>query len=131
MWIKDDFDVARTRKIHHLVLEAFVGPRPDGLETCHNDGVPANNWLTNLRWDTKPNNAKDRRVHGTDFQANKVTCSRGHEFREGNLVSRPGNHRSCLACHNTRSKLYGQDYTEEEFQATADVYYESSLNKFK
>jgi hypothetical protein len=48
-----------------LVLRAFVGPCPPGMESCHNDGVKCNNVLTNLRWDTRRGNAKDRRSHGT------------------------------------------------------------------
>jgi hypothetical protein len=37
------------RYVHHLVLEAFVGPRPEGLVCCHWDGDPGNNRLENLR----------------------------------------------------------------------------------
>lgn len=37
------------RYIHHLVLEAFVGPRPPGLICCHWDGDPTNNRVENLR----------------------------------------------------------------------------------
>lgn len=51
-------------RVHHLVLLAFVGPRPDGQEGCHFDGNPANNSATNLRWDTHDNNSKDRKAHG-------------------------------------------------------------------
>lgn len=53
------------RRIHRLVIEAFVGPRPDGMECCHNDGNPANNQLRNLRWDTSKNNHADKIRHGT------------------------------------------------------------------
>lgn len=53
------------RRVHRLVLEAFVGPCPPGMEACHNDGNPANNALTNLRWDTRQANAADRSLHGT------------------------------------------------------------------
>jgi DNA-binding CsgD family transcriptional regulator len=52
-------------KVHHLVLNAFVGPRPEGTECCHNDGNPANNRLENLRWDTRRANHADRELHGT------------------------------------------------------------------
>src|SRR5688500_4928598 len=38
-------------RIHRLVLMAFVGPCPAGMEGCHNDGNPLNNALDNLRWD--------------------------------------------------------------------------------
>jgi hypothetical protein len=50
--------------VHVLVLEAFVGPRPEGMEGCHGDGNPANNNVQNLRWDTPQNNWKDRKRHG-------------------------------------------------------------------
>lgn len=51
--------------LHKLVLTVFVGPCPPGMEGCHNDGNRANNFLTNLRWDTKINNWKDRYKHKT------------------------------------------------------------------
>jgi len=47
------------------VLESFVGPCPEGMECCHNDGNPSNNFVENLRWDTRSNNQKDRESHGT------------------------------------------------------------------
>jgi hypothetical protein len=50
----------RRRAIHQLVLEAFVGPRPPGMEGCHNDDNPANNHISNLRWDTHAENMRDR-----------------------------------------------------------------------
>jgi hypothetical protein len=53
------------RYVHHLVLEAFVGPCPDGLEGCHEDGDPTNNHHTNLRWGTRKSNMEDRTRHGT------------------------------------------------------------------
>ena len=49
-----------TTFVHCLVMEAFVGPRPAGMECCHNDGNSLNNWLDNLRWDTPRANAHDR-----------------------------------------------------------------------
>lgn len=52
-----------TRQVHQLVLEAFVGPRADGMDACHNDGDPANNRLSNLRWDTHSENMLDRVWH--------------------------------------------------------------------
>ncbi len=57
----------RTYRVSNLVLLAFVGPRPDGMQACHfPDPDPANNRLSNLRWDTaSANQGHDRRVHGT------------------------------------------------------------------
>jgi hypothetical protein len=51
--------------VHALVLEAFVGPRPDGLVACHNDGTRTNNALSNLRWDSYSGNEADKVRHGT------------------------------------------------------------------
>jgi hypothetical protein len=41
-----------TRLVHHLVLETFVGPRPRGMQSCHNNGVRTDSRPENLRWDT-------------------------------------------------------------------------------
>lgn len=46
-------------KVAHLVLEAFVGPRPEGTEACHNDDNPRSNILSNLRWGTHKSNVAD------------------------------------------------------------------------
>jgi hypothetical protein len=56
----------RNRYVAHLILEAFVGPRPEGLEACHNDGDLGNNRPDNLRWDTHAANIADKLKHGTD-----------------------------------------------------------------
>lgn len=63
-------------RVHRLVLEAFAGPCPDGLEGCHNDGNPANNALPNLRWDTPKANQADRIRHGTDIRGERVNTAR-------------------------------------------------------
>lgn len=53
------------RPVHRLVLHVFVGPCPDGMQCCHNDGNKTNNKLENLRWDTPHANAMDKYKHGT------------------------------------------------------------------
>lgn len=54
------------RTVCRLVLAAFVGPCPKGMESCHfPDRNPANNSLKNLRWDTRKNNHADKIIHGT------------------------------------------------------------------
>src|SRR5262249_22941752 len=58
-------DERHLRYVHRLVLEAFVGPCPNGMEACHNDGNPSNNVLSNLRWDTRKANQEDTFKHGT------------------------------------------------------------------
>lgn len=55
---------SRIFRVHRLVLEAFVGPCPDGMETRHRDGDPTNNRLSNLCWGTPAENAEDKKSQG-------------------------------------------------------------------
>lgn len=50
----------RLHLVHRLVLEAFVGPCPEGMEACHGDRGPTDQRIQNLRWDTHCGNMKDR-----------------------------------------------------------------------
>ena len=54
-----------TIKVANLVMLAFKGPAPGGMEVCHDDGIRANSALRNLRYDTPRSNAADRVRHGT------------------------------------------------------------------
>jgi hypothetical protein len=58
----------KTYTVSRLVLFAFVGPCPEGMECCHNDGNHTNNQVDNLRWDTPKENQADRAKHGTSNQ---------------------------------------------------------------
>jgi uncharacterized protein (DUF433 family) len=62
--------------IHTLVLQSFVGPRPEGYEACHNDGNTQNNSIENLRWDTHRRNEQDKRAHGTSPAGEKNGSSK-------------------------------------------------------
>ncbi len=50
--------------VSQLILVAFVGPCPPGMEVCHGDGDASNDALTNLRWGTRQSNMDDRTRHG-------------------------------------------------------------------
>lgn len=65
----------KERQVSHLVLEAFVGPRPKGYNACHNNGNQKDNRLVNLRWDSTINNAGDKRAHGTHLEGEAVHLS--------------------------------------------------------
>lgn len=54
-----------SRPIHRLMLETFIGPRPDGLECRHLNGNKQDNRLSNLCWGTRSENEKDKVRHGT------------------------------------------------------------------
>ena len=51
-------------KVHRMVLEAFVGPCPDGMECRHLNNDPTDNRLENLAWGTKAENGADRAENG-------------------------------------------------------------------
>jgi outer membrane receptor for monomeric catechols len=59
------------RSVHTLVLEAFRGPAPKGMEGAHNDGNSLNCALSNLRWDTHQANVADQVRHGTQPRGEK------------------------------------------------------------
>jgi hypothetical protein len=52
------------RKVHHLILETFVGPRPDGMEAAHLNGDARDNRAENLQWVTHTENCRQRMEHG-------------------------------------------------------------------
>ena len=49
---------ATYKLVHRLVLETFVGPCPEGMQTLHHDDDPNNNCLSNLSWGTPIDNHK-------------------------------------------------------------------------
>ena len=63
-----------------LVAAAFIGPRPEGLQVCHNDGDVRNNHVANLRYDTPKGNNDDKYDHGTAGQ--KLTAEQAIEIYE-------------------------------------------------
>ena len=92
-------------KVHQLVMEAFVGPRPEGLEVCHYDGDGSNNRLDNLRYDTRAANQQDRLRHGRHNMANKTHCPADHEYTPENTYMYRGE-RICRACLLPRNREY-------------------------
>jgi len=55
----------KRKRIHQLVLETWIGPRPDGKVACHRDGNSLNNKLSNLYLGTHTENERDKIRHGT------------------------------------------------------------------
>jgi hypothetical protein len=95
--------VKRTLHVHRGVLDTFVGPCPDGMECCHNDGDPGNCAVSNLRWDTHSANIFDQVKHGTHRNARKTHCKRRHEFTPGNTM-RGTTGRACRKCHYAQKR---------------------------
>ena len=51
--------------VHVLVLLAFKGKRPRGMQARHLNGTSTDNRLANLVWGTPTENYADMRLHGT------------------------------------------------------------------
>jgi hypothetical protein len=92
-------------KLHYfnvpiLVLIAFKGPRPPGMECCHKDDNPLNNHVDNLYWGTRDQNREDAirngkilfgdshpRMKFTDENVFQIT----QRYKPGNIKGRRGN----------------------------------------
>ena len=96
-------------QVHHLVLEAFVGPRPDGLEGCHWNDDPTDNRLVNLRWDTRSQNTADSVRNGTHAMANKTHCPQRHPYTPENTYVYPAGNRSCRECRRAYREAHYED----------------------
>ena len=77
-------------RVHQLVLEAFIGPRPPGMECCHEDGSAGNNHADNLRWDTHASNEMDKIGHGTSNRGGRNGQSKLTENQILPIIARLG-----------------------------------------
>lgn len=97
-------DMKVSKKVHHLVLETFVGLRPtEGHESAHLDGDILNNRLDNLKWVTHIENENHKKKHGTLLRGEKATCVKLNEeqVREIKQLLREGK-----LSHNMIAKRY-------------------------
>jgi len=62
--------------VHRKVLETYAGPCPRGMEACHKDGNRLHNHVSNLRWDTREENSKDKIKHGTMIRGEQSNLSK-------------------------------------------------------
>lgn len=94
------------KRVHRLVLEAFVGPCPSAQEGCHENGDPGDNRRGNLYWGTKPENALDQVRHGTHFRANLTHCPYEHALADPNLITALASKgkRKCWSCYVIRQR---------------------------
>lgn len=115
----------RLWRVHRLVMLAFVGSCPEGMEVCHENGDPTDNRLGNLRYDTHSSNMLDRNEHGTCHYRKKTHCPRGHLLNMPNLVAGKWKigHRTCLSCNRTSARVSTNPELRSNWQSIADSYY--------
>ena len=105
-------DGNKTTLVHHVVLKTFNCDKPLNLECCHNDGNYKNNYIGNLRWDTRKSNIADSVKHGTfkrdsgnDCVSSKLTESDVLEIRE--LIIKGITHRKIGEMYNVHHSTIG------------------------
>ena len=86
----------KNAKIHVLMMLAFVGPPPDGMEIRHLDGS-RNPRLENMAYGTHKQNGEDAAKHGVNKRGRKPRCIHGHLYDEANTYTWHGQ-RQCRAC---------------------------------
>ena len=121
------------RLVAHLVLEAFVGPRPPGMCALHGRRGLASDELSNLRWGTHSENNLDRVRDGTDPKRNRTHCPRGHLLVPPNLTKRHADRglRTCRACGYAASAAWRARRSGKPFErdSYADARYERIMSK--
>lgn len=102
--------------VHRLVMRAFVGPCPDGMVVCHNNGSSDDNRLANLRYDTPAENTRDIIRHGRNPYANATHCPKGHPYDDVNTRITPKGHRRCRACHRSWESARYRDGRKPDYR---------------
>lgn len=107
----------KTRSIHQLVLETFVGQRPSSVHvTRHLDGNASNNFIYNLAWGTVKQNTEDAFKHGTRFQPRGSQCGTA-KLTENEVLS-------------IKQLLIDKTYTQRKITAMFNVC-ENSISQIK
>ncbi len=120
-------DARWSARVHVLVMLAFVGPCPEGMQVRHLDGDPANNrWAPgneeetralggNLIYGTPKENCEDRdERHGRNGHANKACCGTcGLPYDEANTYVNPAGSRCCRNCVRESGRRHEQANRED------------------
>lgn len=105
-----------SRKIHRLIVEAFIGEIPEGLCVNHKDGNKANNNLDNLEVVTHLENMRHAYKLGlikiqkntllAQINKSKTHCPHGHLYDNLNTYITKQGHRLCRTCGKLNKRRY-------------------------
>lgn len=118
--------VVRSCKVHQLVALAFIGPRPQGTETCHTNDIRTDNRPINLRYDSHSENARDHVRAGNHYETKRTHCPQGHQLELPNLRAnrwKQQGHRCCLACHRASAFVAKRPHLKSRFAEIANQRY--------
>lgn len=95
----------RQYQVHTLILLAFVGPKPPGMQCRHfPDANPKNCRRENLQWGTQKQNAEDSIAQGIQIKGEK--CHRSKLTAEQVIEIRKS-HTGKRGEHSRLAKIYG------------------------
>ena len=104
----------RIIKVATLVMLAFHGPRPEGLEVCHGDNDPSNDCLGNLRYDTHSANMQESILSNRDKR--KLTLEQARmariEYAEGCISQAALAKKNGISPRPAWLLLHGLTYTD-------------------
>jgi len=83
-FVLDGFRKRRTYSVHRIILETFVGDRPDKMECNHKNGRKYDNSLSNLEWTTSSYN----KIHAykTGLHSQSGVKNNYSKLTEGDVV---------------------------------------------
>jgi hypothetical protein len=74
--------------VHRIVLTAFVGECPEGMECRHKNGIKLDNSSSNLEWGTRKENIGDKKKHGTYLYGSMVKSSKLDDSKVSQIKQR-------------------------------------------
>ena len=101
--------------VHRLVLEAFVGPIPAGMEIDHINGIKDDNRLVNLRVATPKENSNNPITAQKNREANKRLFHEQKWIEAQREGTRKSNNKPILQLDKTTGEVI------REWECTADV----------
>lgn len=101
----------KKHRVHVMVLQTFIGPRPDGMRALHWDDNRLNNRLHNVHWGTHAANAADakRSGHGPGRPPARTRYPCMIDGCNEQMVS------------NARCERHFRDYRREMFQRALEL----------
>lgn len=96
-------------RVHQLVAEAFIGPRPPGQDVRHLDDNKDDNRPGNLAYGTRRENLADAVRNGVPLaagenNARKTHCPQRHAYTAANTYVGPDGKRRCRTCRSSTAK---------------------------
>lgn len=102
--------------LHHLVAEAFIGDRPEGLSVLHRDDNPLNNHIDNLYYGNQGENIEDAIKNGGFVVGEDSGFSKLTEKQVCNIYVSPLNKETLAKKYNVKYNTIWRIKTERTWR---------------